>query len=81
MRVFNTPGLYNEQTGQKVDGDELNGCIVLDQFTLNRLRRLSPYLGVMDLNRVGKVSKDLKMPAPMVSMLSKWANQSTRVAR
>lgn len=73
--------MCNEQTGQKVDGDELNGCLVLDKFTLQHLKRLSPYLGVMDLNRVGKVSKDLKMPAPMVSMLSRWANQSRQVTR
>ncbi len=79
--MFYTPGLCNEQTGQQVDGDELNGCLVLDDFTLQRLKRLSPYLGVMDLNRVGKVSKDLKMPAPMVSMLSRWANQSNHVVR
>lgn len=63
------------------DGDELNGCLVLDKFTFQHLKRLSPYLGVMDLNRVGKVSKDLKMPAPMVSMLSRWANQSRQVTR
>lgn len=57
------------------DGDELNIILILDRYMHDKLSRLQPHLGTLDLNRPKSISSNLSMPAPVLSTLCNWLNQ------
>lgn len=54
------------------DGDALNGLIILDEVMYQNLQRLAPHLGVLDLQRPRTLSKNIALPAPVLSTISNW---------
>ena len=56
--------------------DQLNGTLSLDNWTTEELRRLSPHMGVFDLNAPRQVSKNLSMPKPVVATISNWVHRT-----
>ena len=56
--------------------DALNGIIILDLKTLKRLDRLKPHLYVLDLRKPRKVSGYVKLPAPVISTIGNWLDNT-----
>lgn len=56
----------------KFDGDELNMLLILDHYTHDRLSRLAPHLSVLDLERPRSVSRNIKMPSPVLVTIGNW---------
>lgn len=54
------------------DGDALNGMIILDRKMYNRMARLAPHLGVMDLKKNREISKNIIIPAPVIDTIGSW---------
>jgi len=57
------------------DGDELNIILILDKDMHDKLSRLQPHLGTLDLNRPRRISSNLSMPAPVLSTICNWLEQ------
>ena len=57
------------------DGDALNGMLILDQKQFEHMQRLAPHHGVLDLTRPNKISRNIKLPPPVVSTMSAWVHE------
>lgn len=57
------------------DGDALNGMLVLDHKQWEYLRRLAPHHGVLDLTRPRTLSRNIKIPAPVVATIGNWMHE------
>lgn len=57
------------------DGDALNGMLIHDMATFDRMERLSPHLGVMDLNSPRELSGHIALPAPVVITIANWVHE------
>lgn len=57
------------------DGDALNGMLILDDVMYRSMQRLAPHHGVLDLTRPRKLSRNIKIPAPVVATMSNWLHQ------
>lgn len=60
--------------------DALNGQLLLDHKTNRRFSRMDPHLGVMDLNRPFKVSRNVKFPTPFLSTVGAWIAEGDEVS-
>lgn len=58
------------------DGDQLNGMIILDLSTADKLERLAPYHSVLDLQNPRTISRNIALPAPVVATISNWLHES-----
>lgn len=54
------------------DGDELNLLLILDWKMHQKLMGFSPWMSAIDTTRPRSVSRNLLLPAPMVSTLLNW---------
>lgn len=54
------------------DGDALNGMLILDQDMNRKLKRLSPHLGVLDLDKPRSISKNIVLHSPVLATISNW---------
>lgn len=52
--------------------DALNGMIILDRRMYERMSRLAPHLGVMDLKKNREVSRNIIIPAPVIDTVGSW---------
>ena len=57
------------------DLDALNGLIILDDEMYQKLRRLEPHTGVLDLEKPRTVSSNLKLPAPVLGTIGNWLHR------
>lgn len=55
-----------------VDGDEMTVFLPLDNETAEVAKRMAPHLGVMDLNKPYRVSRNVKLPAPFIATLAHY---------
>lgn len=54
------------------DGDALNGMIILDHGMYEKIQRLAPHLGVLDLQKPRTISNILALPAQVLATISNW---------
>jgi len=52
--------------------DELNLELVLDAAMMKHVVRLSPHLTALDLNQPRRVSRNLKIPNPVLSTIGNY---------
>jgi hypothetical protein len=52
--------------------DELNLELVLDTAMLKNVQRLSPHLTALDLNQPRRISRNLKIPNPVLSTIGNY---------
>ncbi len=52
------------------DGDQLNGTLLLDNYTAEELYPLAPHMSTFDLNEPRKVSGNLSWPKPVVATVA-----------
>lgn len=57
------------------DGDEMNVNLILDHYMHTRMARLEPHLSVLDLGRPKAISRNIKLPAPVIVTISNWMYQ------
>ena len=55
--------------------DELNGLLIIDEYMWTRLELLAPSYSLYDLHKPRAVSKNMNLPAPLISSMSHWANE------
>jgi len=58
------------------DGDALNVILILDKDMYDKLQRLSPHLGVLDLMAPRTISNNVKLPGPVVSTIADWLSRA-----
>lgn len=46
--------------------------LILDKERHDRLRRLAPHLGTLDLNEPRKISGNLTIPPPVIATMMNW---------
>jgi len=63
------------------DGDALNGQPCLDNDIAEKMKRLEPHLGAMDLNKPWRVSRNLGMPTPVLSTIGAWIDEGDYVSQ
>lgn len=54
------------------DGDALNGIVILDENTLEKLDPLAPKNGVLDLRTPRAVSGHVSLPAPIIATIANF---------
>lgn len=59
------------------DGDALNGMPLLDNRLAERFKALLPHMGVLDLDRPRRMSKNQIMPPPIASTIANWFHRGT----
>ena len=57
------------------DGDALNGMLILDARMYHKLQRLAPHHGVLDLTRPRTLSRNIQIPAQVVSTIGAWVHE------
>lgn len=57
------------------DGDCLNGLLIHDEYTADRLSRHLPHFYSMELNEPWKLSGFMELPAPITTNLAIWLKQ------
>lgn len=60
--------------------DALNGQLLIDHKTSEQFSRMDPHLGVMDLNRPFRVSRNVKLPTPVLSTIGAWIAEGDLVS-
>jgi hypothetical protein len=55
--------------------DALNGMIILDTRMFDKLERLAPHHGVQDLRKPRTLSKNIKIPAPVITTIGAWVHE------
>lgn len=60
------------------DGDALNGILVLDRKMYEHLSRLAPHLGVLDIKKPRTLSKNIILPAPVITTISAWVHEDEK---
>lgn len=58
------------------DGDALNGMLILDNDMYQKLQRLAPHHGVLDLKKPRTLSNNIQIPAPVISTISDWVHRN-----
>ena len=62
----------NEFIEHNVDGDALNGMLILDEEMNESLKRLSPHLGVLDTDKPRSISKNIVLHSPPLTTIRNW---------
>lgn len=57
------------------DGDEMNLTLINDRYMHDKLSRLAPHLGALDLNAPRRISKNLTLPSPVIATLANWISE------
>lgn len=58
-----------------IDGDELNVALALDHEMSGSFMRHHPSTGVYDLNAPRRVTNNIALPSPILSMYSRWIHE------
>lgn len=61
------------------DGDALNLLSINDTYSAGKFEALSPHAGALDYGRPRTVSRNLKMPTPIVATIANWLNYSDEI--
>lgn len=54
------------------DGDQQNGTLSIDHMTTEDLKALAPHMSTFGFDGVRKVTRNLKIPGPVVSTIANW---------
>jgi hypothetical protein len=54
------------------DGDQLNGTLLLDNYTAEEMKALAPHKSVFDMNTPRAPSRNSSMPKPVVATIAHW---------
>jgi len=54
----------------------LNVILILDKDMYDKLQRLAPHLGVLDLMAPRTISNNVKLPGPVVSTIADWLSRA-----
>jgi hypothetical protein len=57
------------------DGDALNGILILDLVTLEKISRLQPYLYALDLGKPRTLSRHIGLPPPVITTIANWLHR------
>lgn len=71
-------GWCNEPVAPEARGktlDQLNGMLILDDALYVKLQRLAPHLGILDLKKPRALSRNGKVPAPVMTTVSAWVHE------
>ena len=55
--------------------DALNLSLILDDKLYQSAKRLQPHLGVLDLRSPRTLSKNIMIPAPVITTISGWVHE------
>lgn len=56
--------------------DALNGMLIHDNKTFQRVSRLQPHLYALDLNNPRKLSGFMALPGPVVANIAAWVHEN-----
>lgn len=62
------------------DGDALWGELALDNWYADKMERLAPFTGVMDLNKPFTVSRNVTLPSPLIATIVNWVLEGDEIS-
>lgn len=57
------------------DGDEMNGIVILDDYTHDAMENIAPHYNTRSMNEPGKLSKHLRLTSPVASQWARYVHR------